>query len=252
LEAIFNELKNMLAAGTLLSSFAAIGLAYLGGILSSLTPCIYPMIPITMGFIGGTAKGDIKTGWILSSAYVLGMGAVYTALGVVASLSGRIFGSMTNTPGWYLFLGAIMIASALWMLDIIKFDPNVWVSKLTNLRRKHGGATVAGVVERNEGTLFGAFILGASSGFIAAPCTTPVLTTILSYIANEKSLVFGGLLMFSFAMGLGTILVAVGTFTGALKVLPKSGVWLQRIKLISGLLILALAEYFIFKAGTLR
>jgi thiol:disulfide interchange protein DsbD len=103
-----------------------------------------------------------------------------------------------------------------------------------------------------ETTVLGAFVLGATSGFIAAPCTTPVLTTILSYIASSKSVVFGGLLMFSFACGLGTILVVVGTFTGAMKILPRSGKWLQNIKLASGLLILALAEYFVFKAGTLK
>src|SRR5687768_6101274 len=97
METIFSEIKAALAAGTLLSSILALLLAYLGGILSSFTPCIYPMIPITMGFIGGTAERSVKTGWILSSFYVLGMAAIYTVLGIVASVSGKIFGSFTNT-----------------------------------------------------------------------------------------------------------------------------------------------------------
>lgn len=253
MDSIFSELKSALEAGTILSSFTALVLAYLGGILSSFTPCIYPMIPITMGFIGGTAERSVKTGWILSSFYVLGMAAIYTVLGIVASVSGKIFGTMTNTPTWYLVLGQIMILSSLWMMDVIKFDPNVWMQKLTRLRAsKSSKDSIPGIVERNEGTVLGAFILGASSGFIAAPCTTPVLTTILSFIANTKSIVFGAALMFAFACGLGTILVLVGTFTGAMKLMPRSGRWLQSIKVISGLLILALGEYFVFKAGTLK
>lgn len=252
MEAIFAELKSALEAGTLLSSLGALLLAYLGGILSSFTPCVYPMIPITVGFIGGTAERSLKTGWILSSFYVLGMALIYTALGIVASVSGKIFGTFTNTPAWYLVLGAIMALSSLWMLDVIKLDPNVLVAKLMRSRATHKPNTVTGVVERNEGTILGALFLGASSGFIASPCTTPVLTTILSYIAAEKSIVFGGLLMFFFALGLGTILVAIGTFTGAMKLMPRSGKWLDTVKLVSGLLILALSQYFIFKAGTLK
>jgi thiol:disulfide interchange protein DsbD len=210
------------------------------------------MIPITVGFIGGTAERSVKTGWVLSSFYVLGMAVVYAVLGIVASLSGQIFGTLTNTPGWYLTLGAIMIASALWMFGVIKVDPNVLLAKLTSTRKKHGAGTTAGIIERNEGTALGAFVLGASSGFIASPCTTPILTTILSYIAAQKSVLFGGLLMFAFALGLGTILVFIGTFAGAMKLLPKSGKWLEGVKVASGVLILALGGYFIFKAGTLR
>jgi thiol:disulfide interchange protein DsbD len=252
LESIFSNLKTALEAGTILSSIGALALAYLGGVLSSLTPCTYPMIPITIGFIGGTSQKSVKTGWVLSSFYVLGMAAVYTVLGMIASLSGKIFGTMTNSPVWYLLLGGIMLLSALWMFDVIKLDPNVLVAKFLHTQRHHKTGTVAGIVERNEGTILGAFVLGITSGFIASPCTTPVLTTILSFIAYEKSVVFGALLMFFFALGLGTLLVVVGTFTGAMKLLPKSGVWMNRIKLFSGILILALAEYFVFKAGTLQ
>lgn len=252
MEAIFSQLKTALEAGTLTASLGALVLAYFGGVLSSFTPCIYPMIPITMGYIGGTAERSVKTGLVLSTFYVLGMAAVYTLLGIVASVSGKIFGTFTNTPGWYMALGVIMSLSALWMLGVIKLDPNVLMSKFMHTRNKHKPQTVTGIVERNEGTILGAFVLGASSGFIASPCTTPVLTTILSFIAAEQSIVFGGLLMFFFALGLGTILVVIGTFTGAMKLLPKSGGWLDHVKLISGLLILALSQYFMFKAGTLK
>jgi thiol:disulfide interchange protein DsbD len=251
LQTIFASLSSALQTGTISSSLMAILLAYFGGIISSFTPCIYPVIPITVGFIGGASEKSIKAGWVMSSFYVLGMAAVYTVLGLIASFSGKIFGSFTNTSSWYLFIGFIMVFSSLWMLDVIKFDLNVWLSRL-NKKKLHTKNSIPGIVERNEGTILGAFLLGGSSGFIAAPCTTPVLTTILAYIANEKSLAFGSLLMFAFALGLGTILVFIGTFTGALKLLPKSGKWLNTVKVFSGLLILALGQYFVYKAGTLK
>ncbi len=241
---IFTHLKDALAAGSLLSIFGAIALCYIGGIVSSFTPCIYPMIPITIGLIGGSPERSVKDGWVLSSLYVLGMSLIYAILGIVAALSGRIFGSMTNSPAWYIGLGVVLTLSALWMMDVIKFDPNVLLHKFSRKKHHHNPN------EPQEATKLGAFILGASSGFIAAPCTTPVLTTVLSYIATEKSIVLGAMMMFSFALGLGTILVVIGTFTGAVKILPKSGKWLVTMKLFSGYLILALAGYFIFKAGT--
>ena len=247
MESIFAELKTALEAGTIISSLGALLLAYFGGILSSFTPCVYPMIPITVGFIGSATERSVKAGWILSSFYVLGMAVVYACLGILAGLSGKIFGTFTNTPGWYIGLGVVMSVSALWMLDVIKFDINVFISRLLHSRSK-----TKKVTDTNESTILGAFVLGVTSGFIASPCTTPILTTILSYIATEKSVVFGGLLMFFFALGLGTILVAIGTFTGAMKLMPKSGKWLQTVKLVSGLLILAASQYFIFMAGSLK
>jgi thiol:disulfide interchange protein len=250
METLFSFLRHTLESNSLLSMFLALGIAYLGGILSSFTPCIYPMIPITIGLIGGTSQKNIKTGWLLSSAYVLGMSVIYTILGVLASVSGKIFGTYTNSSGWYLFLGVILAFSSLWMFEVFHFDPNAFLSRF--MKKKHAPGTLSGIAERNEANLFGAFTLGVSSGFIASPCTTPVLTTILSFIASQNSIIFGALLMFFFALGLGTILVLIGTFTGAVKVLPKSGAWLKTLKIVSGLLILGISLYYVYKAGTLK
>lgn len=249
MENIFEALKASLASGSAASFLGALMLCYLGGILSSFTPCIYPMIPITVGFVGGASEQSVRNGCFLSSLYVLGMSLVYTVLGIFASLTGRIFGAMTNSTGWYLALGFVMVVSALWMMDVIEFDPNVWISRF----KSHKPRGVHHAPHHTpQSTRMGALVLGASSGFIAAPCTTPVLTTILSYIATQQSVVLGALLMFTFALGLGTILVVIGTFTGAVKILPKSGKWMQTVKLVSGLLILALGQYYVFKAGTVH
>jgi thiol:disulfide interchange protein DsbD len=102
---------------------------------------------------------------------------------------------------------------------------------------------------QKEITFFGAFALGASSGMIAAPCTTPVLTSILAYIANTQSVGLGFLLMLFFSLGLGTLLLVIAAFAGAIQLLPKSGMWMKTVKTASGLILLAFAEYLIYRAG---
>ncbi len=236
-------------------AIAAMAIAYLGGILSSLTPCVYPMIPITVSVVGGMGKTTRhwKEIFLRGMAYVAGMTVIYSFLGVIAGASGRVFGSMTNGPSWYLGLSVIMTLSALVMLDVIPFDPVVWwdqIKRNFHLKRSRGQAAHENTeFVKKEVTLFGAFFLGASSGFIAAPCTTPVLTAILAFIANTRSIGLGFLLMFSFSLGLGTLLLVIAAFTGALQILPRSGQWLKTIKVVSGLILLAFGEYLIYRAG---
>ncbi|MFZ9594686.1 MAG: cytochrome c biogenesis protein CcdA [Bdellovibrionia bacterium] len=233
----------------------ALVFAYLGGILSSLTPCVYPMIPITIGVVGGV--NPVERSWsqvfLRSLSYVLGMTVVYSFLGILAGLSGRVFGSFTQTSGWYMTLGTIMTFAALVMLEILPFDPGAWWAKL---RQKLSSSRPAFGTPSTpklgaEMTALGAFFLGSSSGLIAAPCTTPVLTSILAYIAKTQSVGLGFSLMICFSLGLGTLLLVIATFTGALQVLPKSGQWMKTLKAISGLILLAFAEYLIYQSGRL-
>jgi thiol:disulfide interchange protein DsbD len=246
-------IENLLKGGSIGGAFLALGLAYFGGILSSLTPCIYPMIPITIGVVGGIQtkhESRNKRGVITRGlAYVLGMAIVYSFLGVLAGITGRVFGSFTNTVGWYVGLGVVMTFAALMMMDILPVDPQ---ALLERLKRSLG---LSGGVRDNsdkEATLMGAFALGASSGFIAAPCTTPVLTAILAFIAQTQSVILGLGLMLSFALGLGTLLIGIAAFAGTFQKLPKAGMWMQKIKIFSGILILIFAEYLIFKAGRIQ
>lgn len=245
----------------------AVGIAYFGGILSSLTPCVYPMIPITVSVVGGMPltrhpghthpAHSHKKPWseilLRGLSYIFGMTVIYSFLGVAAGLSGKVFGTFTNTSGWYLTLGLIMSIAALMMLDVIPFDPAVWWDQFKRkvLKQKSPGGTSFSHDHGKEMTLIGAFSLGASSGFIAAPCTTPVLTAILAYIAKTQSIGFGLALMIAFSLGLGTLLLLVATFAGALQVLPKSGKWLKAVKILSGLILLAFADYLLYRAGSL-
>ena len=236
-----------------LDSMVAILIAYLGGVLASLTPCVYPMIPITVSVVGGldSQRRSWKEVALRSAAYVSGMSVIYSLLGVLAGISGKVFGSFTNNSGWYLGLGVIMTVAALVMLDVLTIDP---VVIFDSLKRRWGSLrkTRAPIdpMHRKEMTLVGAFVLGASSGFIAAPCTTPVLASILAYIAKSQSTGLGFLLMLSFSLGLSTLLMTIAFFAGAVQIFPRSGQWMKTVKIGSGLILLAFAEYLIYRAGS--
>lgn len=234
----------------------ALLLAYLGGILASLTPCVYPMIPITVSVVGGMpihqrASAGFKGKWRevmgRAFAYIFGMTIIYSFLGVAAGLTGRVFGSFTNTPTWYIALSIIMTAGALIMLDVIPFDPMVWLEGL----KRRMGKTSSGFFsdQGSEMNWIGAFALGASSGFIAAPCTTPVLTSVLAYIAKTQSIGMGLGLMIAYSLGLSTLLLTIAGFAGAIQVLPRSGQWMKSVKKFSGFILLIYAGYLVFQAG---
>ena len=253
MDQLANRLENLLHSGSILGAMLALALAYVGGILSSLTPCIYPMIPITVGVVGGlqhnAEERNTRAVLIRGLAYVFGMAVVYSFLGVLAGITGQVFGTFTNTSGWYITLGGVMTFAALMMMDILPIDPQ---AILERIKRKMGLTSTSKLNDDKEATILSAFVLGASSGFIAAPCTTPVLTAILGYIAQTKSVILGLGLMMSFAFGLGTILILIATFAGSLQKLPRAGQWMNKIKVGSGILILVFAEYLFFKAGKIH
>ena len=234
-------------------TLGAMGIAYLGGVFSSLTPCVYPMIPITVGVMGGLhPTRNWREVSVKGISYVAGMTVIYSFLGVIAGLSGKVFGSFTHHSGWYITLGIVLNFAALVMLDVIPFNPALWWEemKLKFSSRNKPKPIHSDPHLKKELTWFGAFFLGASSGFIAAPCTTPVLTGILAYIAKTQSVGLGFLLMASFSLGLGTLLIVVAFFTGAIQILPRSGYWMKLVKTGSGLILLAFAEYLIYRAGS--
>ncbi|MBI4115701.1 MAG: sulfite exporter TauE/SafE family protein [Candidatus Omnitrophica bacterium] len=211
--------------------------SFLGGIAASFTPCIYPIIPILIGVIGATGTESKTRSFILSLAFVLGMAATYSILGIVAALTGKIFGQLTTHPLAYLVIGNICLFFALSMLGLFEIQlPGKWGQAKTD-----GG-------KRGPGTVF---LMGASSGMVAAPCTVPVLGTLLTFVAQSRNVPFGISLLFAFACGLGLILIVLGTFTGLLTSLPKSGNWLVRIKQAFGLFLIVVAEFFLVRAGRL-
>lgn len=218
----------------------AVFTSFLSGILASLTPCIYPMIPITVSVIMGTRKDPSRVGgkdvFYRSLSYVLGMALVYALLGVLSGLTGRVFGAFIQNSHGLIILGGILSFSALNVLDVISIDFRFFSRRFYQTSSSSSSC----------------FILGLSSGFIAAPCTTPFLASILAYIAHNQSLGVGFALMFSFSLGLGTLLLVVSFLTGlGVQRLPPSGRWMRFLKIVSGLILLAFADYFIYRAGLL-
>jgi len=207
-------------------------LAFLGGIGVSLTPCVYPLIPITAGYVGLKAGGSKIKGLSLSLIYVTGIAITYSLLGLLASLTGKFFGSVSYHPITNIFVGVVMVVFGLSMLDLFTISlPNI--IRLPAHKKQGYIAT---------------FFLGLTSGLIIGPCLTPVLGTILVYLAARKNIFYGVTLLFSFAYGMGLILILIGAFSSILMSLPKSGKWMSYIQKIGGVILLGMGVYFIFFA----
>lgn len=220
------------------SVFLSFLAAYLGGVVISFTPCTYPLIPVTVGFIGAQGASSKLRGFLLSLFYVLGMSVAYAALGAVAALSGRLFGQMQTTPLVYIIMANICLIMGLSMLDVFKISIPVPQSIL-----KYSGGGKKGFVS--------SFLLGAASGFVIGPCTAPVLGVLLGFVALKSNLIMGIGLLFVFAFGMGTLLILVGTFTGFISSLPRSGAWMTVITRVFGVILIGAAQYFLYTAGTL-
>jgi thiol:disulfide interchange protein DsbD len=217
------------------NSLSFIG-AFLGGVLMSFSPCVYPLVPITLGFIGVKAGSSRLRGFRLSLIYVLGLAITYSILGLIASLTGRLFGKISSHPVSFLIIGNACIIAGLSFFDIININfPGI---RVQNKIKMTGG-------------IFSTFLLGLASGLVASPCTTPALGTILIYAATKQNIFYAASLLFVFAYGMGFLLILVGTFSSIFVNLSKSGIWLMRIKKLSGFIMLAVGEYFLIRAGSL-
>lgn len=231
----FSDLPHQLA----LNPFLATLVLYAAGVMTSLTPCVYPMIPITASIIGGQTVGGVSRRRIaaLVGAYVLGLSAVYSALGVFAGMSGKLFGSVSTNPWLYLLMANLLLLAAFVMLDVIPL-------RLPSIA---GRSAAAG----NGGSIPGTFTMGAVSGLVAAPCSAPVMAVVLTWVATTKSGVLGFVYLLAFSLGMCTILVLVGLFAGTLASLPRAGVWMLWIKRALAVIMIAVAEYYLMQMGQL-
>lgn len=212
---------------------------YLGGIVVSFTPCIYPVIPITIAFIGSHSAGSRWRGFTLSLLYVLGMSATYTALGGFAALSGMLFGEIQTSPWLYVVIANLCILMGLSMLDVFHFAARTpqFITRFQPRTQRKG--------------ILGSFLVGAASGLVIGPCAAPVLIALLGYVASRQNTFFGMTLLFSFALGMGTLLIVLGTFAGVIASMPKSGAWMNRVTHLCGWILIVVGQYFLFTAGTL-
>ncbi len=212
------------------ASLLVFGLIYLGGLALNLTPCVFPLIPITIAFFGGQAKRSAWGTLGLSSLYVLGMSATYSTLGVVTALSGRLFGAALQNP-WVLGgVASIMVVLALSQFGLYEF-------------RLPG---TAGLSSRRGA--FGAFFMGLIVGLVAAPCIGPFVVALLATVAREGDPVLGFWKFFALSLGLGTPFLFLGAFSGNFSRLPRAGMWMEGVKHIFGLVLLIMAAYFLGQA----
>lgn len=217
-------LSTLLAEGSGLAYVVAFG----GGVLTSLTPCVYPLIPITVSIFGARQASSRRHAMALSGLYVLGIALMYSALGVGAALTGKAFGSVMQNPlviGGVALVFATMAASMFGAFELQL--PASWQAKLQGV----GGAGY-----------LGALAMGLVSGIIAAPCTGPVLAATLAFVATKGSVAFGVGIMFAYALGLGLLFFLIGAFSISL---PKSGAWMDTVKSVFGVALLAAAGVFL-------
>ena len=233
MEGFFQSLGDYLQTGSAIAYIVVLA----GGILTSFTPCIYPIIPVTLGYIGANAAGSKTKGLLLSIFYVAGMAFTYSALGAAAALTGRLFGVGLTNPVVYFLVGNFWILLALSMLGVFSL-PNIKLFSGPNKSPDSHG-------------MLSAFIVGLLAGLVVSPCTAPVLAVILAHVAAKKDLVYGCSLLFTYAFGMGAVLIALGAFTGLLVSMPKAGPWLEKIKKGFGWILLFGGEYFLIMAGRL-
>ncbi|MDP8208653.1 MAG: cytochrome c biogenesis protein CcdA [Candidatus Electryonea clarkiae] len=231
-EAIADQtLEDRLTSALERGSIIAFLLVFVAGILVSFTPCVYPMIPIIIGFVGSSAGGSKTKGFFLSIFFVTGLALTYAILGVVAGATGALFGALLSNPIVLWGIVAIFITLGISMLGAFDIAlPASVQGKLMSGQRK-------GVI--------GAILMGGVTGIIAAPCAGPPLIVLLGWIGKTGNLVLGFFLMGVFALGIGVLFIFIGTFAGAMTALPQAGAWMDKIKKGLGILIFIVALYYL-------
>lgn len=216
---------------------AALATLFLAGLATSLTPCVYPMIPITAGIIAGGSEGRpsrLRT-VTLTLTYAAGLAIVYASLGVLAGLTGSLFGTVGSNPWARFFTGNLLLIFGLAMLDVF---PISMPQKLTTWAGGLGGSSYPAV-----------FLLGATSGIVAAPCGAPAFAAVLTWVANTGSAFLGFVYLLVFSLGMTALLVAVGLFSGTLAALPRSGRWMVWVKRAAGVIMIGMAQYYFIQMG---
>ena len=222
------SLERALSGGQVWLAFL---LVFAGGILTSLTPCVYPLIPITVSIFGANESAGLFKSFLLSVVYVIGIVVMYSILGVAVASTGAVFGQIMANPWVVGFISLILVTLGLSMFGVFEIRlPYAVQNRLNTV----GGTGFAG-----------AFAMGTVAGVIAAPCTGPALAVVLTYIATTGSLFLGFWLMFTYALGMGLLFIGIGTFSGLLSALPRSGGWMYVLENIFGIAIITMALYFL-------
>jgi len=205
-------------------------LVFLGGLALNLTPCVYPIIPITISYFGGQSQGKKGSVVAHSVLYVIGMAVTYSVLGVIASFTGSLFGTALQYPPVLIGIALIMIILALSMFNVFELRVPAFLNKIAGGSRKG---------------FFGTFFMGLTVGIVAAPCIGPFVLGLLTYVGDKGNVLLGFLLFFILALGLGLPFLFLGIFSGSISRLPRSGAWMVWVRTIFGFILVAMAIYFL-------
>jgi thioredoxin:protein disulfide reductase len=205
-------------------------LVFIGGLALNLTPCVYPMIPITITYFGGQAQGSKGSLFIHSVLYTFGMAVTYSVLGIIAAMTGGLLGSALRYPIVLIGIACVMVLLSLSMFDVYEFRMPGFLNRLA------GGS---------QKGFAGSFLMGLTVGIVAAPCIGPFVLGLLTFVGNRGSIVLGFLLFFVLALGLGIPFLVLGIFSGSIRRLPQSGAWMVWVRKIFGFVLLAMAVFFL-------
>lgn len=210
---------------------------FIAGLALNLTPCVYPIIPITIGFFVNQSANEgsprLRRTFMMASMYVLGMAVTYSILGVVASLSKGLFGAALQNPIVLIVLAAVMVGLSLSMFGVYEFKLPEFLNRFAN----ESTQSTSGIV--------GAFVMGLTMGIVAAPCIGPFVLGLLVHVGSKGDPVYGFFLFFVLALGLGLPYLLLGTFSGAIKSLPRSGLWMVTVRKVFGFVLIGMALYFL-------
>ncbi|MFA6281646.1 MAG: cytochrome c biogenesis protein CcdA [Candidatus Omnitrophota bacterium] len=221
-----HNLEASFSASPLLGLLAS----FLAGIIVSFSPCILPLVPITLSIVGATSVSSRRKGFAVSLVFVLGVATTYTILGILAAVFYVFIDKFFMNPFVYGFLSLFFTVMALSALGVVKFN---FFALNHNYKHKEN--------------LFSIFIFGAISGLAITPCNFPVLGSILTLISLRKDIFYNALALFLFALGSGLILVILGTFSSFIVKLPKRSLWLIIINRLLGIVMLFVGIYFFLK-----
>jgi len=210
--------------------FLALVLVFLGGLGLNLTPCVFPIIPITVSYFGGQSRGNNRHTVILAFLYLLGMATMYSALGVFAASTGSLFGSALQNPLVNVFIAVVMVVLAMSMFGFYEIRVP---------------ARLAGVAGTAKQGAAGAFAMGLTVGIVAAPCIGPFVLGLLTFVGERGDPALGFLMFFTLALGLGTPYVVLAMASGNISRLPRSGEWMDWVRRLFGVALVAMAVYFL-------
>jgi len=230
-EPLPRRLENLIRGRLSRASLLLFVLVFAAGFLASLTPCVYPVIPIIMGYVGGRSGGRKLKGFTLSLFFVLGLSLVYSLLGVVAAKTGSLIGISFQNPVVVAAIAAIFIVMGLSLAGLFSIPVPAWITSKMSRSRKSDIA--------------GALVIGGVSAVIAAPCVGPVLIALLSWISQSGNIFLGFWLTFVFSLGMSVIFLVAGTFSGAIAALPRGGKWMSTVKYVFSALLIAGGIFFL-------